>query len=305
MTATVGADPITIGTTNGLRLAATRTSGQAPLTILYQHGMLADSTFWESTMTAINQNHDITQIAIDARGHGRSQRPPHRDTTDITTLADDLATVIDHISGPILLVAHSLGSCVVMEHARRHPGQLTDRVQHILLFSCGERLELARSPLFDHTVAALRRMRGRPGADHVAAAGFAAMIRRTQKRITRSDGTGCTTPQPIDARVTADLWNASGHWQLSDIAAHTLAGIGVTMIACSRDRIIPPERTSQLAARIEGTPVHLVDGARHSLPADEPAIAAAFVSRAIRTTLHAKPLTTTIPAPAPPEVVRT
>jgi non-heme chloroperoxidase len=58
-------------------------------------------------------------IAYDRRGHGRSGRP--RGGYDITTLADDLASVIDHLDlRHALLVGHSMGASEVVRYLTRH-----------------------------------------------------------------------------------------------------------------------------------------------------------------------------------------
>ena len=58
-------------------------------------------------------------IAMDWRGHGRSDRPSRG--YDYDTIADDLATLIDHLDlQDVTLVGHSMGGAVVAHYIARH-----------------------------------------------------------------------------------------------------------------------------------------------------------------------------------------
>jgi len=62
-------------------------------------------------------------VYLDLRGHGRSARPPVADWT-FEACADDLAAFCDTvgIADPVVL-GHSLGGCIALLYAARHPDQ--------------------------------------------------------------------------------------------------------------------------------------------------------------------------------------
>lgn len=60
-------------------------------------------------------------VAYDRRGHGRSDDPGHG--YDYDTLAEDLASVLDHLDlQDVTLVAHSMGSGEAVRYLTRHDG---------------------------------------------------------------------------------------------------------------------------------------------------------------------------------------
>jgi len=70
-------------------------------------------------------------VAVDRRGHGRSDQTWHGN--DMDTYADDLATLIEHLDlKDIILVGHSTGGGVVAHYIGRHG---TDRVAKAVLIS--------------------------------------------------------------------------------------------------------------------------------------------------------------------------
>lgn len=106
--------------TNGVRLHYLR-SGDAMPPIVLAHGGLEDARCWSPTAEALATNHDV--IAIDARGHGRSDAPP--DGYDLITQTEDLAGAIValELEQPAL-VGHSLGAEAALVLAGIHPESL-------------------------------------------------------------------------------------------------------------------------------------------------------------------------------------
>ncbi|MEV6099659.1 alpha/beta hydrolase [Nocardia sp. NPDC051981] len=66
-------------------------------------------------------------IALDRRGHGRSDDPGHG--YDYDTLADDVADLIDHLDlRDLLLVGHSMGGGEIVRYLTRHGSARVDRI---------------------------------------------------------------------------------------------------------------------------------------------------------------------------------
>ena len=92
-------------------------TGSAPFVLV--HGLASNARLWDGVATAlVAAGHPV--FAVDLRGHGRSSKPagPY----DVTTVADDLATVIERLGIEQPIVAgQSWGGNVVLELAARRP----------------------------------------------------------------------------------------------------------------------------------------------------------------------------------------
>lgn len=91
--------------TAGSRLAC-RDFGGAGRPILLLHGLAGHSGEWAGTAASLG--HGFRIVALDQRGHGRSERAPH-DVSRPAYVAD-VATVIEELSlDPVVLVGQSMG----------------------------------------------------------------------------------------------------------------------------------------------------------------------------------------------------
>ena len=76
-----------------------------------------DHTFWNPVIDALPATIDV--IAIDARGHGRSDKP--QGPYSVELFADDLAAVFAHAQWPsAVLAGASMGGSVALSFAARH-----------------------------------------------------------------------------------------------------------------------------------------------------------------------------------------
>lgn len=80
--------------------------------VLFLHGNLASSTFWEETLGALPER--FRGVAPDLRGYGRSDPDARIDATrGVAEWADDVLALADELGWDRFhLVAHSLGGCV-------------------------------------------------------------------------------------------------------------------------------------------------------------------------------------------------
>jgi len=107
---------------DGLTLAATTTGEGPPVVLLHSFGF--DAALWESTgvagaLAAAGRR----AVALDCRGHGRSDRPVDPDRYGAARLAIDVSELLDHLAiEQADLVAFSMGSFVglqVLQSERR------------------------------------------------------------------------------------------------------------------------------------------------------------------------------------------
>jgi len=88
--------------------------------VLLVHGLASNARLWDG-VGEILSGHGIGSIAVDLRGHGRSDRSP--DGYEFKTIADDLASILSAVgdTGSWVVAGQSWGGNVVLEFAARHP----------------------------------------------------------------------------------------------------------------------------------------------------------------------------------------
>ena len=102
---------------DGTRLACCDYGGEGPAVLLL-HGLAGHAGDWASTAAGLVGDHRV--LALDQRGHGRSERHP-RDVSREAYVAD-AAYVIDELDlAPVILVGHSLGANTAFLTAAAHP----------------------------------------------------------------------------------------------------------------------------------------------------------------------------------------
>jgi len=125
--------------------------GDGPI-IACQNGVGVGTFFWKYVEQHFRDSHTV--VTWDYRGHGESDRrlDPHTADMSVARHADDLATVLKHLSpqgAPALLVGHSMGCQVSLETRRRHPELVAGLV--LILGTAGHALRTffdnPRSPL--------------------------------------------------------------------------------------------------------------------------------------------------------------
>jgi long-chain acyl-CoA synthetase len=102
-------------------------------TIVFIHGYAGQARQWQYQLQAFSKSNRV--IAIDLRGHGRSDKPRSRYTME--EIQADLEAALDAlgVADKFSLVGHSFGGAVVTEYALAHPERL-DRM--ILIATAGE-----------------------------------------------------------------------------------------------------------------------------------------------------------------------
>lgn len=92
-------------------------------TVLYVHGFNVSSAEFAMQVDAL-RGEGVRQLLVDLRGHGRSARCAP-ELLSIDAAADDIAAVLRArgVSGPIVVVGHSLGGPVSLSLMRRYAGE--------------------------------------------------------------------------------------------------------------------------------------------------------------------------------------
>ena len=101
----------------GTRLAVLDLGGSGPAALLI-HGIAGHAGEWTATASWLRDTHRV--LAIDCRGHGRSERRP----SDVSPQAhlDDAVFVLRELAeGPATLIGHSFGGRTALLVAAHHP----------------------------------------------------------------------------------------------------------------------------------------------------------------------------------------
>lgn len=105
---------------NVLERASDDPSTPPERTIVFVHGNVSSSLFWQETM--LDLPHDIRAVAVDLRGFGDTDVLPVDATRGLRDFSDDLFATLETIGIPTAhLVGWSMGGGVVLQYALDHP----------------------------------------------------------------------------------------------------------------------------------------------------------------------------------------
>lgn len=111
------------------------------------HSMAGNTAQWSAQLGHLRRTRRA--VALDLRGHGRSD-PPKNGDYSLTGMAADIGAVVEKLNlGKIVLVGHSIGGGVALTYAGAHP----DRIAGLLLLdpiADGKQISPAQAqPLLD------------------------------------------------------------------------------------------------------------------------------------------------------------
>ncbi len=97
--------------------------GRTGPAVLFVHGNVSSSLFWQPTMLALPEPY--RPLAIDLRGFGESDPLPVNATRGLRDYADDLDAAIDALAlEAVHLVGWSMGGGAVLQYLADRPGAL-------------------------------------------------------------------------------------------------------------------------------------------------------------------------------------
>lgn len=278
MTTTENSDSFT--TLEGNRLALHwQGPHDAPLTIVLVHGWALDLRAWGPIADLLASTGQWRVLRYDHRGHGRSD-PADPATATINHLADDLAELLhSQVSGPVVLVGHSLGGMSIMGLADRHSELVAQRVVGAVFVasSCGDLmpLTLGLRPVLARLVArgetrllraegVGRRLRGREGTANriglirpgVRWLLFGEHPRRADIELTATCLAQSRPTNIVDFRPTFN-----DHDRVAALAAFT--NKPTLVLAGVQDRLIPLRHAAAIAAQLPDATLVRYAGAAH------------------------------------------
>lgn len=111
-----------IKSADGTRISYEKTGSGPPMVLV--HGIAYDRNYWDKVQPSLAEY--FTVFAIDRRGRGQSG-----DGADykLEWEFEDVATVVDNIDQPVILLGHSFGGLIALEAALR-----TDNLKKMILY---------------------------------------------------------------------------------------------------------------------------------------------------------------------------
>jgi pimeloyl-ACP methyl ester carboxylesterase len=251
-------------TIDGVRINYNEAGEGEPLLLIMGYGMPGDA--WLGSLPFL---HGFRAIYYDNRGTGQSDKPPGPYT--ITQMADDAAGVLAHLG---ISRAHvygvSMGGMIAQELTLRRP----EKVRALVLgcTTCGgEQATLAEPAVIEELVDLMANM-GQPDPARWVDRQLPLLF--TPEWIEANPGVRDMmtmlvplmppTPPETARYAMEGLFDWGTYDRLPQIGAPTLVVHG------DRDVLIPVENAYVLAERIPGATLHVVAGAGHGYPAQDP-----------------------------------
>ncbi len=259
-------------------------------TPVFCDGILCDGFIWKYLWGELADVSDVVHWHY--RGHGRSGAPVDKTRIDIASHAADLKSVRDAVvQGPSVIIGHSMGTQVALEHWRRYP----ENVKGLVLV-CGSFGKVTQSfrgmPILDLILPKLMDIVEKQ-PDIVRAlwsrippeiALKAALLARDvdPSHIRREDMLPYLKHMThVDFAMFLKMLRAAG-----DHSAEGWLGeidIPVLIIAGEKDTFTPASLSESMAERIPGAELLMVAGGSHVAPIEQPELVGerirAFVER--------------------------
>lgn len=231
------------------------------------HSLAMDADFWSAVAEALAVDFEV--LAVDCRGHGKSGKPPG--PYSVERFADDLAAVLDHAGWDAATVAGaSMGGCVALAFAARHPARLSG-------------LGLVDTTAY-YGPAAVEDWEAR--ATKALENGMGALV-DFQKTRWFSDTFRATHPEQVDAAIAVFVANDL------DAYAETCRMLGrsdqrgvlpriavpVEIVVGEEDFATPVDMARKMAEATSAARMTVLESARHFTPLEVPGEVASILSR--------------------------
>jgi len=240
--------------------------------LLFLHGLGADAGVWAELRAALEARGHPTR-AFDLPGYGGTPRVPE---PSIAAFAEALAARLEReVSGPVVVVGHSIGGMVALELALRWPERVAALVLCATTAAFGSRDGSFQQRFLEERLAPLEA--GRRLAE-LAPEVIPRLVGRDP------DPQGLRRAVEAMARVPEAAWRDAlralvGFDRRSDLAH---VRVPVLLVAGARDVQAPAATMKRMAVRLPDAVFALVSGAGHLVPFEQPRAFRALVERFLR-----------------------
>lgn len=230
----------------GRRLGFRQQSGRSPVLICL-HGSGDNQHGYDRLVAAMPEQ---SMIALSAPGRLDSEGPPLGSVAELAALVR--AFVDSEVSGDYVVVGHSLGGAVAIEHALAEPPK---RLRGIVLLATGARLRV--------NAAILALFAKLAAAGEASDVDLMPAFLRTTVEPSIVDEVAEKLRQTPSASGLAD-WSACNAFdRMGDLHA---IGVPALVVSGSADPLTPPKYGEYLHAHIGTSELVMIEGAGHLLP---------------------------------------
>lgn len=248
-----------------MRLATSIEMHEASPPIVLLHSLALDRSMWSPLIDELDPGRTV--ITMDLRGHGRS---PTHDAFTIEDMADDVAETLGSLGhDQAVVVGLSMGGCVALAIAIRHPSRVTGLglIDTTAWYGADapQRWAERATKAHEQGMASLSQFQ----LDRWFSPEFLAANRESAELLldvfARNDLSSymaaCHAMGAFDARA-----------ELGAISAPTVVIVG------EFDPATSPEHAARLHQAIPGSTLHVIAGAKHLTPMESPAAVAALLA---------------------------
>jgi pimeloyl-ACP methyl ester carboxylesterase len=252
-----------------------RRSRPAATTILLCHGGSAHCHWWDEVAPQLTPYGRV--LALDFRGHGRSQWASHY---GLAAYLDDLASFVrDHVRRRVVLVGHSMGGELAMRVGAGCP-QLLDGLIIVdaspaglplktrLIWRWKRRKQSERRPEFPTRDALIARFRLSPPGHNLTPAALAALALKGAEQV--PNGNWAFRLDPNTRKLTPG-------WRLPRCRIQDIR-LPVLIIRGEHSRLISERQARRMQRRIPGSELKTIASAYHHVSLDNPDATAAAIA---------------------------
>ena len=227
--------------------------------LLFIHGLGSSGRDWEMQIETFAKNYKV--IVFDLRGHGNSGKPPG--PYSIPLFAEDTVRMLEVLnSSPAHIVGISLGGMVAYQLSLDWPGAVKSLVivnstPELIVRTLQDQISIWRRLLI------VRLMGMRKMGEVLGKRFFPEPEQVELRKIFADHWAENEKPAYLEAMKASLGWSVVE--RLEEI------GCPILLISSEHDYFPPPEEEGYLSRIPDGRMV-LIDGARHAVPAEKPAI---------------------------------
>jgi pimeloyl-ACP methyl ester carboxylesterase len=246
--------------------------GDAGEPLVFVHGYTGDVGDWEHQIAEFASTHRV--LALDHRGHGRSEGPADRSTYTIEQMSHDVEELIGRAGFERYhLVGHSMGGAVTQEIALRRPG----RLMSLTLHDTGPGFNLSAIEVVRRYFAERLRVAEEQGM--AALAEMPSPLPDPPNMTPERRAYEKKRLAAMSVHGLAGAWNALNTWPGTRERAHAIAT--PTMVIYGELDLMVKDGMEFLARTIPGAHKVVVEGAAHSPQFERPEVFNAALRRHI------------------------